>query len=405
MGLADDPESGGVCAHHAAHRAPCGDTAGTPRSACRCRCRCGAQGRPDRHARAARLAARCVLGCVAGVAVLMGALALGARRGGGSAAGAERGRRDGADATVRCVLSLKATGGVPVDPAGLAAGLTRSVAAAVSADEQDVAIKASRPSGPLALDLSLEMRASADASADAVALARRLRKKVDGGKLDDLLGAEGLAFSAVFRARPHPFSAAGLPMPFDAADEADAALVVGMLVPMMVLVPGLVFVIFHYQLVERLVGAHRRLSRSFPRRLTPAVPGACRAAPDAHVRCCLCDRRLASPLCAAQGIWYENQYGDPVDEAVFGDFGFHNPAPEDGGKAGDPTGMPARAVSAVFWPVDSALARVRVCAHGRCACACAFACADRWQARCEVAGLVSTPARLPCTPLPHRLLR
>ena len=75
---------------------------------------------------------------------------------------------------------------------------------------------------------------------------------------------------------------------------------------------------------------------------------------------------------AAQGIWYENRFEDAADEAVFGDFGFHDAAPEGEGKAGDPAGMPAH----VFGRFGRGLcvsASVCVCMGG---VRVAFACAD-----------------------------
>jgi hypothetical protein len=236
-GVQESTESGGGVAHAAVHRAQRGhgDVSG---------CECGARRRPlDRQA-------RLVAGCGAGVAVLLGALALGAQARGRSSHGAAPGRRDGAGGSVRCIVSLTSAAGAQ-SPPGLVAGLARSVAGAMSVDERDVAVTASRLRSASTLDVGIEMRAAADA--DAAALARRLRKHVDGGRLDALLGSEGLAITAAFRARPHPFSAAGLPETFNAADQADTALVAGLLVPILFLLPALVFFIFQYQLVERLV--------------------------------------------------------------------------------------------------------------------------------------------------------
>jgi hypothetical protein len=236
-GVQEGNESGGGVPHPTAHRTQRGhgDVSG---------CECGARRRPlDRHT---RLAA----GCGAGVAVLLGALALGAQARGRISHGAVPGRRIGAGGSVRCIVSLTSAAGAP-SPPGLLAGLSRSVAVAMSVDERDVGVTATRMRSASTLDAGIEMRAAADA--DAAALARRLRKQVDGGRLDALLGSEGLAITAAFRARPHPFSAAGLPETFNAADQADAALVAGLLVPIIFLVPALVFCILQYQLVERLV--------------------------------------------------------------------------------------------------------------------------------------------------------
>lgn len=247
--MKEDIERGGGFAHDAVHRVQGGhgDVSG---------CECGARRRPlDRHAADASVRRQLRTGCGAGVAVLLGALALGSQARGRSSHGAAPGRRDGAGGSVRCIVSLTSAAGAQSLP-GLVAGLVRSVAGAMSVDERDVAVTASRLRSASTLDVGIEMRAAADA--DAAALARRLRKHVDGGRLDALLGSEGLAITAAFRARPHPFSAAGLPETFNAADQADAALVAGLLVPILLLLPALVFFIFQYQLVERLVWLRAR---------------------------------------------------------------------------------------------------------------------------------------------------
>ena len=164
-------------------------------------------------------------------------------------------RRSG-NGSVRCLVSLTATSGDLDTSLEIASILTRSVAGTMSASEGDVRILAAHSRSSSALDVSFELVAAADTNT--VALARQLRSAVEDGKLDTALAAAGLALTAAFRSSPQPFSELGQPEVLRAADHANAALLAGLLVPMLVLLPGLVFIIFHYQLVERFVSFNAR---------------------------------------------------------------------------------------------------------------------------------------------------
>jgi hypothetical protein len=159
-------------------------------------------------------------------------------------------RRQGSG-SVRCLVSLTATTGDLVASTELATIFTKNFASSISAATDDVLITSSQSRSASILDLGLKLMAGADDNT--AELARKLHKQVDDGKLSEALQADGLAITAAFRSHPQPFSAAGLPDIFHANDQADAVLICSLLVPMIILLPALVFVILHYQLIERFV--------------------------------------------------------------------------------------------------------------------------------------------------------
>jgi len=198
-----------------------------------------------------RMLRGCVMSCGAGLVVLLGMLARSASPHLQHINGLGPSRRQGSKGgCVRCLVSLKAVGGLEPS-AELSAVLIRSIASAVAADEADVRILMAQSRSAFIVDVSLEIQARANSHTDS--LARTVRQKLGGSELTGALSAEGLALTAAFRADPQPFSAAGLPQLFAASDQADPGLVAGILVPLLVLLPALVFCIFHYQLIERFV--------------------------------------------------------------------------------------------------------------------------------------------------------
>lgn len=159
-------------------------------------------------------------------------------------------RRQGSG-SVRCLVSLTATAGDIVASSELATIFTKSVASTVSGATDAVIITSSQSRSNSILDVGLEL--TAGANDNTAKLARKLRQQVDDGKLSEALQAEGIEIKAAFRSRPQPFSAEGLPDIFRANDQADAALICCLFVPMIILLPALVFIMFHYQLIERFV--------------------------------------------------------------------------------------------------------------------------------------------------------
>lgn len=154
---------------------------------------------------------------------------------------------------VRCLVSLQAVGDLELS-AELGAKLTRSIASTVPVAEADVRILTAQSRSASILDISLEIVAASDSSS--ASFARTVRKKLGSGELTGALTGEGLALTADFRSDPQPFSAAGLPELFVASDQANAGLIAGILVPLLVLLPSLVFFLLHYQLIERFVRLH-----------------------------------------------------------------------------------------------------------------------------------------------------
>jgi len=199
----------------------------------------------------ARILRGCVISCGAGLVVLLGVLARSASPHLQHINGLGPSRRQGSrGGLVRCLVSLKAVGGLEPS-AELGAVLIRSIASALAADEADVRILTAQSRSAFIVDVSLEIQAPANSRP--ASLARTVRQKLGGSELTGALSAEGLALTAAFRADPQPFSAAGLPQLFAASDQAEPGLVAGILVPLLVLLPALVFCILHYQLIERFV--------------------------------------------------------------------------------------------------------------------------------------------------------
>ena len=158
-------------------------------------------------------------------------------------------QRAGSRGSVRCLVSIGGMPDVSTVASDLAASLPRSLAKITSAAETDVIIGAAYPRGASILDISIEVQDVADASS--AALARELFAAVEDGKLSEALVADGLDLKAAFRSRPQLYSADGLPEVLPAADQVDTVLLVAILVPMLVLLPALVFTILHFQLIER----------------------------------------------------------------------------------------------------------------------------------------------------------
>jgi hypothetical protein len=164
---------------------------------------------------------------------------------------------------VRCVVSLAARNGLwdaglqnkvtasNLPGTAFAIDLERIVASTISPEAQ-VRIDKSMSKDQTTLDISVQVQVPSSLGTRAK-VARLLRQKVDDGSLNEALVQAGLAFTAAWRSKPHPFSATGLPDTFPADDTADTALICGMVVSVLTLLPALVLAIFHFQVIERFV--------------------------------------------------------------------------------------------------------------------------------------------------------
>ena len=193
-------------------------------------------------------------------------------------------RRQASSGFVRCLLSLSTDcGASAVDVQRQRAALVQGVAHTMSEAESRVRVFAvqsfsSASQSACGIDIGLELPCCGMGTT-INAFARDLRARINDGTLNKQLAAKGPALSATLRAGPVPVTAAGLPIAFGAADEAGGILLAALLFPAALLLPLLVFVLFHFQLIERYT------------------------------------------------LWYENKYGDEssVDPRIFSaDFDFRN---------------------------------------------------------------------------------
>jgi hypothetical protein len=169
------------------------------------------------------------------------------------------GRRQGASGgSVRFLVSLtaqsdksKAFDFVNSNTSAIVGALARSVARAMRVVEKDVSTFKTQLVTPTLMDVGLEIKVAA--GSDTSDRARLLRSQVDDGKVSEALILQGLLLTAKLRSIPRPFSVAGLPEVFGAADQADVVLLSALFAPIIILLPVLVYSVFEYQLVERCV--------------------------------------------------------------------------------------------------------------------------------------------------------
>ena len=165
-------------------------------------------------------------------------------------------RRQASSGFVRCLLSLSTDcGASAVDVQRQRAALVQGVAHTMSEAESRVRVfavqsfsSASQPT--CGIDIGLELPCCG-LGTTINAYARDLRARINDGTLNTQLAAKGQALSATLRAGPVPVTAAGSPIAFAAADEAGGILLAALLFPTALLLPLLVFVLFHFQLIER----------------------------------------------------------------------------------------------------------------------------------------------------------